>query len=83
MSVPRKHARKGTECQNCLWSWPEVHGGEGTRCYCQSSDHYHQPWEAGCRQYARRVSPLKTAASWGTPGLQQRRKGKGRSKYDG
>lgn len=68
LSRKKRHGR----CSTCLWHWPEVHGGEGHRCYCQGSPKYHQETNGGCLEHERRyVEPTKCnkyKAVWGNPG---------------
>ena len=43
-------------CKICLWHWPEVHGGEGYRCYNIRSAYYREKSSAVCTDYETRVS---------------------------
>lgn len=51
---PRRGRRKA--CGTCLWHWPEVHGGEGFRCYNVQSEHYRQEISVGCLRHTKKVA---------------------------
>ena len=51
--------KKKRPCETCLWHWPEVHGGEGYRCYNAGSAYYREESSAGCTDYETRVSQTK------------------------
>ena len=51
--------KKKRPCETCLWHWPEVHGGEGYRCYNIGSAYYREESSAGCTDYETRVSQTK------------------------
>ena len=48
--------KKKRPCETCLWHWPEVHGGDGYRCYNIGSAYYREEYSAGCTDYEKRVS---------------------------
>lgn len=64
--------KKKRPCETCLWHWPEVHGGDGYRCYNIGSAYYREESSAGCLEHERRyVEPTKCnkyKAVWGNPG---------------
>lgn len=51
---PRRKVMKNQKCRNCLWNWPDLHGGEGRVCYNNTASNYHNRVSGkacGCFEY--------------------------------
>lgn len=62
----KKPARHGL-CKTCLWHWPELFGGDGFRCYCRESEHYHDEFEKGCHLHEMKLPTSMMKINWGEP----------------
>lgn len=70
LTNPQKRGGRHGICRTCLWHWPEVHGEEGFRCYCQESEHFHEEFSQGCRMHEKSLKETirRLKLNWGEPG---------------
>ena len=63
----RPKKRRCGRCATCLWHWPELFGGDGFRCYCRESEHYHDEFEKGCHLHEMKLPTSMMKINWGEP----------------